>query len=138
LNYRIIFIIIMCQILTKTMLNVGVHAARDFPVHFTTLRIHHQHSGFHPSVLSTYVACSTVLQRHVNPWMTQIGPDLSPKCAYFTSWPKIATLVRPSIYLQGLGPISSIQGFRPYYCFLLPPLAHRSTGSAAIPAPESI
>jgi hypothetical protein len=23
--------------------------------------------------------------------MTQIGPDLSPKCAYFTFWPKIST-----------------------------------------------
>jgi hypothetical protein len=130
----------MCQIFMKMMLNVGVHATRDFPVHFSTLRIHHQHSGFHPSVLSTYVACNTVLQRPVNPWMTQIGPDLSLKCAYFTSWPKIqvSTLVHPSIYLQGLGPISSIQGFRPYCCFLLPPLAHCSTGSAAIPASESI
>jgi hypothetical protein len=91
------------------MRNILVHAARDFPVHFTTFRIHHRHSDFHPSVLSTSVAFSTFIQHPVNPWMTQIGPDLSPKCAYFTSLPKISTSVPPSIYLRGLGSVSSIQ-----------------------------
>jgi hypothetical protein len=41
--------------------------------------------------------------------MAQIGPDLSPQCAYFTFLPKISISVPPSIHLWGLGPISSIQ-----------------------------
>jgi len=91
------------------MRNILIHAARDFPVHFTTFRIYHRHSDFHLSVLSTSVAFSTFIQHPVNPRMTQIGPDLSPKCAYFTSLPKISTSVPPSIYLRGLGPVSPIQ-----------------------------
>jgi hypothetical protein len=100
--------------ISAKMKNILVRTTRDLPAHFTTLRIHRQHSGFHPSILSTSIACSTFLWHPVDPWMIQIGRDLSSQRAYFTSFPKISTSIPPSIYLRDLGPIASIQGFRPH------------------------